>query len=84
MELNWVTYILKNGRWEIGASSSDPKERCDFCEQQRTGVTLHARGWKVCPGCSSAAKAQAERIYAGLVDCPETRRDALRWANAQG
>lgn len=30
--------------------------------------------------CLLAEEAQIERIYAGLVDCPETRRDALTWA----
>ncbi len=58
-----------------------PSKRCSFCE--KLGVTGHVakHGWDVCysDACTAAQTAHAERMYAGLVDCPETRRSALEW-----
>lgn len=59
---------------------STTKYPCSFCAEP----TDHSRNkdWHVCvrPTCQMASAAQAERVYAGLIDCPETRRDALAWA----
>lgn len=59
---------------------------CEFCQKSSYGSTYEtgSRGnrWSICedPSCWSAARLQVDRIYNGLVDCAETRRDVLRYA----
>ncbi len=54
---------------------------CSFCSEPATTAD-EKRGWHVCNrgSCNFAAEVQRERISNCLVDCEETRRDALTWA----
>lgn len=72
-ELIWGCSVI------IGA---DTIHICSFCDEDTTNPVHPKHGWHTCDtnACQLAEAAQVERLYAGLVDCPETRRDALRWA----
>lgn len=58
---------------------------CDFCAGKTLGDRYNTPNycWNICldANCWIAANAQRDRIYAGLVDCEETRRHALQWVN---
>ncbi len=58
---------------------------CDFCEGKTTGSTYdmgtQGKRWNICSAtlCWQAAYSQKDRVYNGLVDCLQTRKDVLRW-----
>lgn len=58
---------------------------CSFCAAT-TSIPATKQGWHLCssPICTRAAEAQAERMYAGLFDSPETRAAALTWVKTRG
>lgn len=67
------------------AVAESPAHPCSFCDTPTNNSTNEKHGWHICPkpSCNMGAAAQVDRIYAGLVDCPETRRDARAWAERQ-
>lgn len=58
---------------------------CAFCGTP-TLLKDDKHGWPRCgtANCYLAADAQSQRVYAGLVDCEQTRKDALRWVEKGG
>jgi hypothetical protein len=78
----WAQYAAT-----LESAPRPPKRACAFCEEETDRYDTHDKhGWVLCQlytACRSAAAAQTERMYAGLVDCPETRRSALAWVKAQ-
>lgn len=58
---------------------------CEFCDGPTHGNTYdigsQGRKWDICLNsrCWKAADYQKDRIYNGLVDCMQTRKDVLRW-----
>jgi len=67
--------------WLVSGSTNP----CSFCGDP-TGAQPDKHGWHVCPDkyCQAASSAQAERMYAGLFDTPETRLSALNWTKSRG
>lgn len=68
----------------LGDTESPRPDPCAFCAEPAQTIEPKTH-WALCshPSCNAAAAAQKERMYAGLVDCPETRESALRWAKVK-
>lgn len=67
-------------------SAPAPVQPCAFCTKLAITTLFECTprlAWNVCQQsrCVAAAEAQKDRVYAGLVDCEETRRSALEWAD---
>lgn len=67
-----------------GDATGIEKHHCSFCATPTT-KPITIQGWYVCDSghCCLAREAQIERMEACLIDCPETRRDALRWSQVK-
>lgn len=76
--------VFPVGALPVAAAETRQPEPCSFCGKP----TLQPKAkhdWHVCTDkhCTAAAEVQSERIYACLVDCPETRASALAWVRAR-
>lgn len=68
--------------WVVTPVLPEAGKQCAFCGELGSTDTHPKYGWDRChrPACNMAEAAHHERLIAGLVDCPETREDALRYA----
>ncbi len=92
-QMFWPTVMIPNvpvtTPGDLKPTEQEPIEHpeCDFCDGKTTGSTYdqecQGKRWAICnaPRCWQAAYSQKDRLYNGLVDCVQTRRDVLEWTD---